>query len=158
MEITRINNDINGNPRHVIHFLAFITSEESKKVYEDIEKGVYGRYVIGSSILYELALKKARKLGGGKFHNKQFGGGIVFSCYDRQEVLQIVFDIVGNEMFKNYNVENKHIYVNPVKTFIHVRYMFNDTDICNLFCKNNPNMGVIEETKGCIFVADINDK
>ena len=63
---TRISNDNNGNPRHVCHFLAFIGPND---------KGVE------LSKKYDLALSRARTLGGHKFHNKQYGGGIVFQEY-----------------------------------------------------------------------------
>ena len=56
-DFTRIKNDINGNPRFVCHFLHF------SRNYND-------------------ALYLAKKLGGKKFHNKQYGGGIVFQEYD----------------------------------------------------------------------------
>lgn len=75
--ITRINNDVNGNPRRVIHFLAFITDNDRE-----------GSFF--TSKLYEVALKKARKLGGRKFHNKQYGGGIVFQAYSDDEVYELV--------------------------------------------------------------------
>jgi hypothetical protein len=65
---TRVNNDVNGNPRYVIHFLNFINDEEKKFLTWRNQ--------------YEYALKKAKILGGKKFHNKQYGGGIVFQSYD----------------------------------------------------------------------------
>lgn len=67
MSIHRINNDINGNPRHVIHYL--LVSKEGES--------------------YESVVKRANKLGGRKFHNKQFGGGIVFQAYEceMQEII-----------------------------------------------------------------------
>jgi len=63
MDYKRIKNDTNGNPRYVVHFLA---------IADD----------------YESALKIARKIGGKKFHNKQFGGGIVFQSYNIEETLK----------------------------------------------------------------------
>jgi hypothetical protein len=54
---TRINNDTNGNPRFVVHYLQVAES-------------------------YERALYLARKIGGRKFHNKQYGGGIAFQSYN----------------------------------------------------------------------------
>lgn len=65
IEFTRINNDINGNPRYVCHFLNFLKDGEGAN--------------------YELALKRSRQLGGRKFHNKQYGGGIVFQMYSGQQ-------------------------------------------------------------------------
>ena len=69
IDFTRINNDTNGNPRYVVHFLDFITDKDRNGNYE-----IQG--------LYELALKRSRALGGKKFSNKQYGGGIVFQSYN----------------------------------------------------------------------------
>jgi len=74
IEFTRVNRDINGNSRHVCHFLAFITNEDSLKAHAE-----HGLNAI--NYLYSLALKRSRELGGKKFHNKQYGGGIVFQMY-----------------------------------------------------------------------------
>lgn len=70
----RIDNDTNGNPRYVCHFLEFISKEEASS--------------------YPLALARAKKLGGRKFHNKQYGGGIVFQSYNIQELQQQIFDLM----------------------------------------------------------------
>lgn len=71
INFTRVNNDVNGNPRYVCHFLELLTEEEK-------DKGSIGE-------IYSLAIKKANKIGGRKFHNKQYGGGIVFQSYNIQE-------------------------------------------------------------------------
>lgn len=81
MQITRIKNDINGNPRKVVHFLEFIRPEERYQT---------GTRVYGPNWMYELALKRAKKLGGKKFHNRQYGGGIVFQAYSDEEVRHLV--------------------------------------------------------------------
>lgn len=69
IQFTRIKSDINGNPRYVCHFLNFIFDTDCGKRAD----------------LYGLALKRARQLGGRKFHNKQYGGGIVFQMYEGQQ-------------------------------------------------------------------------
>ncbi len=56
----RINNDVNGNPRYVFHFLELANN-------------------------YNEALFLAKKIGGKKFHNKQYGGGIVVQSYNLQD-------------------------------------------------------------------------
>lgn len=68
IEFTRINNDGNGNPRYVCHFLSFL------KPYE-----FHGQYDVSQ---YDVALSRSRQFGGRKFHNKQYGGGIVFQSYE----------------------------------------------------------------------------
>lgn len=82
IEFTRINNDINGNPRFVCHFLNFINEKDRAEIDLKMQ-----RHPIGSSLTekYKLALKKSRQLGGKKFHNKQYGGGIVFQMYSGQQ-------------------------------------------------------------------------
>lgn len=79
--ITRVKNDVNGNPRRVIHFLAFLTHEDRAAIPLHLNR---------VSDMYALALKKARKLGGKKFHNRQYGGGIVFQAYSDDEVHELV--------------------------------------------------------------------
>ena len=66
-DFTKIKHDVNGNPRHVCHFLHL---------------DVHGyQSNIGLSERYAIAVKLANTLGGKKFHNKQYGGGIVFQEY-----------------------------------------------------------------------------
>jgi hypothetical protein len=69
---TRINNDINGNPRYVVHFLQIADS-------------------------YQRALFLARKIGGRKFHNKQYGGGIAFQSYNIEQLEQRIEQIKQSE-------------------------------------------------------------
>jgi hypothetical protein len=68
-DFTRVKNDVNGNPRFVAHFLAFTTPDDLA--------GYMGLDKITQK--YNLALRRAKTLEGRKFHNKQFGGGIVFT-------------------------------------------------------------------------------
>ncbi len=69
---TRINNDTNGNPRYVIHYLQLADS-------------------------YERALFLSRQLGGRKFHNKQYGGGIAFQSYNTDALKARIESIKQNE-------------------------------------------------------------
>jgi hypothetical protein len=73
MEFKRVNNDINGNPRFVVHFLYLLNEGESQ-----------GLGVLES---FDLALKKARKVGGTKYRGRDFGGGIVFQSYNIIETI-----------------------------------------------------------------------
>jgi hypothetical protein len=79
VRLTRINNDVNGNPRYVAHFLDFINNEENS--------------FIPFSKMYEYALKKAKKIGGKKYHNKQYGGGIVFQSYNTDNLSKEIIEL-----------------------------------------------------------------
>lgn len=79
INFTRINSDVNGNPRYVCHWLAFNPYHNSEH-----------------SFSYEEALKLARRLGGRKFHNKQYGGGIVFQSYNIQSLSDKIQLLTGH--------------------------------------------------------------
>lgn len=72
-DFTRINNDVNGNPRYVIHFLQVLDTSTDT-------------YTFSIDSRYREALYRMKKLGGKKFHNKQFGGGIVFQSYNLDDL------------------------------------------------------------------------
>ena len=84
-DFTRITNDVNGNPRYVCHFLNLdIHGWQSNK---------------GLSERYALAVQLANKLGGRKFHNKQYGGGIVFRCvYNLPELCNRINELTAQEV------------------------------------------------------------
>jgi len=46
---------------------------------------------------YERALYLSRQLGGRKFHNKQYGGGIAFQSYNTEQLAQRIAEIRQNE-------------------------------------------------------------
>jgi len=66
-DFTRVNSDSYGNPRYVLHFLQ--CEPESWRTEEF--SGRYARTV-----------KLMNQIHGRKYHNKQYGGGIVFQTYN----------------------------------------------------------------------------
>lgn len=68
IEFIRIKNDINGNPRYVCHFLNIADN-------------------------YNSAIIIAKKIGGKKYHNKQYGGGIVFQSYNIEKTRKDILNI-----------------------------------------------------------------
>ena len=40
--------------------------------------------------MYTRPSHRARKIGGRKFHNKQYGGGIVFQCYGAADIVPAI--------------------------------------------------------------------
>jgi hypothetical protein len=82
-DFTRIKNDVNGNPRYVCHFLHL---------------DVHGMYSgIDLSQRYTVAVALARTLGGKRFHNKQYGGGIVFQCYSLPDLCNRINELTKKE-------------------------------------------------------------
>lgn len=85
---TRVNNDTNGNPRYVIHFLHFVGDNEISRTAPDFV-----------TQKYNLALKRAKvhPFYGRKFHNKQYGGGIVFCTYNLSGLIKDINELMESE-------------------------------------------------------------
>ena len=76
IEFTRVNNDVYGNPRYVTHFLSLLNEEEQ------------------TLSNYNLAVKRANKLGGKKYRGNDFCGGIVFQSYNLDELRKRIIEIL----------------------------------------------------------------
>lgn len=81
MELTKINNDVNGNPRYVVHFLNLLTDEEMESLPFDMK--------------YPTAVKRANKIGGRKYHTKSYGGGIVFQSYNTDQLKRDINNLLN---------------------------------------------------------------
>jgi hypothetical protein len=82
-DFTKIKHDVNGNPRYVCHFLHLDT--------HGMYSGIY------LSERYNIAIALARALGGKKFHNKQYGGGIVFQCFSLPDLCKRINELTNKE-------------------------------------------------------------
>lgn len=92
---TRINNDTNGNPRYVLHFLNLNTRAELDAVpWIDV------------SAKYAIAVKRANRIGGKKFHTKQYGGGIVFQSYSLEDTERSILDLLAKDQAKDESIAN----------------------------------------------------
>lgn len=80
IEWTRIDNDVNGNPRYVCHF----TNLAPLKDYYNLE----------ISERYAIAVNLANKIGGRKYHTKAYGGGIVFQPYNIHDTERRIFELL----------------------------------------------------------------
>lgn len=69
IRFTRVNNDVYGNPRYVCHYLNLAND-------------------------YDDAVKIAKKIGGKRFHTKQYGGGIVFQSYDIKATEKRIIELI----------------------------------------------------------------
>lgn len=89
VEVTRINNDVNGNPRYVIGY------RQIARMIESAHKGD------SLSVGYDETVAFVRGSGFGRFHNKQYGGGLKFQSYNVQDDLNFLTNWVKSELFVN---------------------------------------------------------
>ena len=92
---TRINNDINGNPRYVLHFLNLNTRAEL-----DADPWM----PVG--VKYGIAVKRANRIGGKKYHTKSYGGGIVFQSYSLEDTENSILRVLQEDQAKQAKVED----------------------------------------------------
>tara|TARA_R110002020_G_C15950974_1_gene745619 strand:+ start:255 stop:584 length:330 start_codon:yes stop_codon:yes gene_type:complete len=81
----QVENDINGNDRHVIHFLDLVTQDEIDACeieVKELRKTYPNNWFSTTDLLYQKALLKARKVGGKIYKAKWFGGGFVFQSFN----------------------------------------------------------------------------
>lgn len=83
IDFTRINNDFYGNPRVVCHFFNLLTEDEIQN--NDL------------STSYNIAVKRANKIGGRKYHTKKYGGGIVFQDKGEKILTECINKIIKEE-------------------------------------------------------------
>ena len=76
IKFTQVNNDSFGNPRYVTHFFSLLKEEEQ------------------TLSNYNLAVKRANKLGGKKYRGNDFGGGIVFQSYNLDRTMRRIIDML----------------------------------------------------------------
>ncbi len=74
-DFTRVNNDVNGNPRFVCHFLQLTNKADDGLSIQE---------------MYDVAVKRACKIGGRKYHTKAYGGGIVFTSYNLDDEVNFI--------------------------------------------------------------------
>ena len=68
IELTRVKNDSNGNPRYVVHFLDLLSERDKEYMQSQYEKNRDWApidWVINQEI--DLALRKAKLIGGSKY-------------------------------------------------------------------------------------------
>jgi len=68
----RVNNDYNGNPRYVIHFLAFDSD-------------------------YDTAKRLANSIGFSVYRGKNFGGGFVSQSYNLENTAEQIIDLIKEQ-------------------------------------------------------------
>lgn len=91
MQITRIKEDVNGNGRMVVHFTELRI--DCGKYNEICLKNGRGVDLVKK---YDLAVFLASYIGGKRYHNKSYGGGIAFQAYSTRELVTRIRDLLWN--------------------------------------------------------------
>ena len=95
IKFTRINNDINGNPRYVCHFLDLLNDADEKQVKEDFAASLSRNSFLLTGFMYDLAVSRAKKIGGKRYTAKNYGGGIVFQSYNIADTERRIKELVN---------------------------------------------------------------
>ena len=74
-DLTKIDCNSSGHPRYALHFLRLLNYDESYS----------SKLSIGNK--YNIALDRAKKIGGKKYHNKSYGGGIAFVSFNSNDLI-----------------------------------------------------------------------
>lgn len=82
IDFTPINNNYYGNPRYIVHFREFLTTEEWKTFGISTQRS-----------LYELAVERSRKIKGKKYRGQIYGGGIVLVSYNLRDTAEKIKSI-----------------------------------------------------------------
>lgn len=91
-----ITHDTNGNSRAVIHYSNLLRASElmpSQATMRDLTHNEIDHYIRGmseTSYAYQLAVKRANKIGGRKYHTRLFGGGIVFQVNNLNDLARAI--------------------------------------------------------------------
>lgn len=88
-DFTRVNSDVNGNPRYACHFLKLLNTEEKERDWTSTSD------IFGINNQYSFAVKRANKIGGRKYHNKSYGGGIVFQSYSLEHTCNRINELLN---------------------------------------------------------------
>lgn len=94
-EALDIGYNVNGNRRHVIHWLP---------IYNAIAARTLVDHDALSPRPYAIALDAMKSIGGKKYHNKKYGGGISFTL-DRSELEHAITEAIDTYS-RWYNSEN----------------------------------------------------
>jgi hypothetical protein len=91
-EITRVDCDNDGNSRYVVHFLNFITKQDKAEAW--LLSKTCTPFNFSTHYEYEIAIRKARKIGGKRYKAKHYGGGIIFTSNSKQALAESIAELM----------------------------------------------------------------
>jgi hypothetical protein len=91
IEYMRVNSDVNGNARYVVHYSEFLSNKELKEIYDTFIANHNGSSLGVIQVEYDYAIAKSKSLVGGKrYRGKEYGGGIVFQSHNIKQDLETI--------------------------------------------------------------------
>ena len=100
INLLRVNCDSNGNSRFVLHFLNLVNDqdkEEAKRL-----SNICSPFNFPTHYEYEIAVNKARTIGGKKYKAKHYGGGIVFQKNSEYQLKEDILNLLKEESTKKF--------------------------------------------------------
>lgn len=104
IELLRVGCDSCGNSRYVVHFLNFITDKDKEEAR--MLSKTCSPFNFPTHYEYELAVRKARKIGGKRYTAKHYGGGIVFTSNSKEALINSINELMDDntkEFFMSFN-------------------------------------------------------
>ncbi len=94
-DFTRVNADVNGNPRYACHFLKLLTEQDKNSIRENFGASLDRNPLLFTEYCYDEAALKAKNLGGKKYRGKNYGGGIVFQSYSLEHTCNRINELLN---------------------------------------------------------------
>jgi hypothetical protein len=94
IDLLRVNCDSNGSSRYVCHFLNFITEQDKEDAR--MLSNTCRPFNFPTHYEYEIAINKARKIGGKRYTAKHYGGGIVFTSSSKEALEQSIIELLDD--------------------------------------------------------------
>lgn len=104
IELLRVGYDSNGTSRYVVHFLNFITDRDREEAR--LLSNTCRPFHFPTHYQYEIAVRKARKIGGKRYTAKHYGGGIVFASNSKDALIQSINELMDDntkDFFMSFN-------------------------------------------------------
>jgi len=104
IELLRVGCDNCGNSRYVVHFLNFITDKDKEEAR--MLSKTCSPFHFPTHYEYEIAVNKARKIGGKRYTAKHYGGGIVFTSNSKEALIESINELMDDntkDFFLSFN-------------------------------------------------------
>jgi hypothetical protein len=92
IELLRVDCDKDGNSRYVVHFLNLVTAKDKENAR--MLSNTCSPFNLPNLYEDEIAVNKARTIGGKRYKAKHYGGGIVFTSNSKQALAESIAELM----------------------------------------------------------------